>query len=53
MWHTNAKESYTAMSDGLDLDIRHYKHSYYPVLHCWMDGTLVYQSGIFKDKKGK
>ena len=41
------------MSDGLDWDIRPYKHSYYPVLSCWMDGTLVYESGIFKDKNGK
>ena len=41
------------MSDGLDWDIRPYKHSYYPVLHCLMDGTLVYESGVFKDKNGK
>ena len=53
MEQTNNKESYTAMSDGLDWDIRPYKHSYYPVLSCWMDGSLVYQSGIFKDKNGK
>lgn len=53
MEHTNIKESYTAMSDGLDWDIRPYKHSYYPVLSCWMDGTLVYESGIYKDKNGK
>ena len=53
MEHANVKESYTSMSDGLDWDIRPYKHSYYPVLSCWMDGTLVYQSGIFKDKNGK
>ena len=53
MEHTNIKESYTSMSDGLDWDIRPYKHSYYPVLSCWMDGTLVYESGIFKDKNGK
>ena len=53
MEQTNIKESYTAMSDGLDWDIRPYKHSYYPVLSCWMDGTLVYQRGIFKDKNGK
>lgn len=53
MEHTNIKDSYTAMSDGLDWDIRPYKHSYYPVLSCWMDGTLVYQNGIFKDKNGK
>lgn len=53
MEHTNIKESYTAMSDGLDWDIRPYKHSYYPVLSCWMNGTLVYESGIFKDKNGK
>ena len=50
----NVKEKqYTSMSDGLDWDIRPYKHSYYPVLSCWMDGTLVYKSGIFKDKNGK
>ena len=53
MEHTNIKESYTSMSDGLDWDIRPYKYSYYPVLSCWMDGTLVYESGIFKDKNGK
>ena len=53
MEQTNNKESYTSMSDGLDWDIRPYKHSYYPVLSCWMDGSLVYQSGIFKDKNGK
>lgn len=53
MEQTNIKESYTAMSDGLDWDIIPYKHSYYPVLHCWMDGTLVYESGIYKDKNGK
>lgn len=53
MEHTNIKESYAAMSDGLDWDIRPYKHSYYPVLSCWMDGTLVYESGIYKDKNGK
>ena len=53
MEQTNIKESYTSMSDGLDWDIRPYKHSYYPVLSCWMDGTLVYKSGIFKDKNGK
>ena len=50
----NVKEKqYTSMSDGLDWDIRPYKHSYYPVLSCWMDGTLVYESGIFKDENGK
>lgn len=53
MEQTNIEESYTPMSDGLDWDIRPYKHSCYPVLSCWMDGTLVYQSGIFKDKNGK
>lgn len=53
MEQTNIKESYTSMSDGLDWDIRPCKHSYYPVLSCWMDGTLVYESGIFKDKNGK
>ena len=53
MDNTNIKESYTAMSDGLDWEIRPDKHSYYPILHCWMDGTLVYESGIFKDKNGK
>ena len=53
MEHANIKESYTSMSDGLDWDIRPYKHSYYPVLHCWMDGTRVYESGIYKDKNGK
>ena len=53
MQQTNIKESYTAMSDGLDWEIRPDKHSYYPILHCWMDGTLVYESGIFKDKNGK
>ena len=53
MEHTNIKESYTSMSYGLDWDIRPYKYSYYPVLSCWMDGTLVYKSGIFKDKNGK
>ena len=50
----NVKEKqYTSMSDGLDWDIRPYKYSYYPVLSCWMDGTLVYESGIFKDENGK
>ena len=53
MEQTNIKESYTSMSDGLDWEIRPYKHSYYPVLHCWMDGTRVYESGIYKDKNGK
>ena len=53
MEQTNIKDSYTAMSDGLDWEIRPDKHSYYPVLHCWMDGTLVYESGIYKDKNGK
>ena len=53
MEHANIKESYTSMSDGLDWDIRPYKYSYYPVLSCWMDGTRVYESGIYKDKNGK
>lgn len=53
MEKTNIEKQYTAMFDGLDWDIRPYKHSYYPVLSCWMDGTLVYESGIFKDKNGK
>lgn len=53
MEQTNIKESYTSMSDGLDWDIRPYKHSYYPVLSCWMGRAIVYESGIFKDKNGK
>ena len=53
MRQTNIEKQYTTMADGLDWDIRPYKYSYYPVLSCWMDGTLVYKSGIFKDKNGK
>ena len=53
MEQVNIEKQYTSMSDGLDWEIRPYKHSYYPVLHCWMDGTRVYESGIFKDKNGK
>lgn len=53
MEETNMKKEYTKMYQGLDWDIRPYKHSYYPVLHCLMDGTLVYESGRFKDKNGK
>ena len=53
MEKTNIEKPYTAMYQGLDWDIRPYKHSCYPVLSCWMDGALVYQSGIFKDKNGK
>ena len=53
MEQTNIEKPYTAMYQGLDWDIRPYKYSYYPVLSCWMDGALVYESGIFKDKNGK
>lgn len=50
---TNKNLNLEVIREMLVWSIRPKTSDYYPVLHCWMDGTLVYQNGIFKDKNGK